>query len=103
MYKLEITTNDTRETLIFEEYIDTWQELKESIDYFKKLKLQNIYIKAYKEKGQEELDYLGEFSQLETIQRDQTKTRKVKASNIIIILEILLFPIMILKEMTKGQ
>lgn len=102
MYKLEITTNDTRETLIFEEYIDTWQELKENIDYFKKLKLQNVYIKAYKEKGQEELDYLGEFSKITPREQEQKK-RKVKASNIIILLEILLFPIMIIKEITKGQ
>ena len=39
MYRLEITTADQYEKIIFNDCYNTWNELKDDIDFFKKLKL----------------------------------------------------------------
>ena len=103
MYKLEITTNDNKELLLFEEYLDTWKEVKEEIDFFKSIDFDNINLIIYKKSKEKELEYLGEFyhitpkEQTEIIKNKNTLTRKI------ILLEILLFPIMLLKEILKEQ
>lgn len=103
MYKLEITTNDQRETLIFSEKIETWEEVKKEIDYFKKLRFENIYLMIYKENKENELDYLGEFYNIESKEQYLIKKKKNNLTNKIIILEILLFPIMLIKEIIKEK
>lgn len=103
MYKLEITTNDKIETLVFSEELDTWKEVKEEIDYFKELKLVNINLMIYKENKEKELDYLGEFYNIQPREKEQKTKKKLKTSTKIMILEILLFPFMLLKEIIKEQ
>lgn len=100
MYKLEITTNDKNELLIFSEELKTWEEVKEEIDFFRSLHFDNINLMIYKENKEKELDYLGEFYNIEPREKEQIK-KKIETSTKIMILEILLFPLMLLKEIIK--
>ena len=102
MYKLEITTADNIEKLSFSNYVNTWEELKEKIDFFKKLQFDNIYLRAYEEK-ENDLVYLGEFSKINPKKRETIKNKKIKLSTKILIIELLLFPFMLLKEIIKEQ
>lgn len=101
MYRLEITTNDKIETLVFSEELDTWEEVKEEIDFFRSLHFDNISLMIYKENKEKELDYLGEFYNIEPREQKRITKKKIKTSTKIIILEILLFPFMLLKEIIK--
>lgn len=101
MYRLEITTNDKNETLVFSEELDTWKEVKEEIDYFKDLKLVNVNLMIFKENKEKELDYLGEFYNIEPREQKRITKNKIKTSTKIVILELLLFPFMLLKEIIK--
>ena len=103
MYKLEITTADNIEKLIFSEELDTWEEVKEEIDFFRELQLVNINLMIYKENKEKELDYLGEFYNIQPREKEQKTKKKIKTSTKIMILEILLFPFMLLKEIIKEQ
>ena len=101
MYRLEITTADQYEKIIFNDCYNTWIDLKNDIDFFKKLKLENVYIKAYKEQD-DDLLYIGNFTDLESPEKKKYK-KKIKTSTKIIIIEFLLFPFMLLKEILKDQ
>lgn len=100
MYKLEITTNDKNELLIFSEELKTWKEVKKEINFFRSLHFDNINLMLYKENKEKELDYLGEFYNITPREKEQIK-KKIKTSTKIMILEILLFPLMLLKEIIK--
>lgn len=100
MYRLEITTDDS-ERLIFTEELETWHDVKEEIDYFRSLEFYNIFLRVYKKNKYNELDYIGEFYNIQPITREQKKIKKLKLSTKIIIIEILLFPFMLLKEILK--
>lgn len=103
MYRLEITTADERETLLYLEDLKTWTAASEKITFFNNLKLDNIFIKLYKIKETDpdlDLEYLGNFTNLETCKR-QPEKKRIKKSNIIIILEIILFPVMLLLDLVN--
>lgn len=102
MYRLEITTDDS-ERLIFTEDLETWNDVKEEIDFFRSLEFYNIFLRVYKKNKYNELDYIGEFYNITPITREQKKIKKLKLSTKIIIIEILLFPFMLLKEILKGS
>lgn len=104
MYKIEITTHDERETLLCTDTAKNWDEASHKINYLNNLKLNNVFIKLYKtrEPDQDDLEYLGNFTDLKSCKRSMKK-RSIKKSNIIIILEILLFPIILLNETIKGK
>ena len=104
MYKIEITTHDERETLLYADTAKNWDEASYKIDCLNNLKLDNVFIKLYKtrEPDQDEIEYLGNFTDLIPCKRSMKK-RSIKKSNIIIILEILIFPIILLNETIKGK
>ena len=103
MYRLEITTADSRESLLYTENIQTWMAACKKITFFNNLKLENVFIKLYKTKDNDpDLDYVGNFTDLKTCKRSMKK-RSIKKSNIIIILEILLFPVFLLLEIVKNK
>lgn len=104
MYKIEITTHDERETLLYADTAKNWDEASYKIDYLNNLKLDNVFIKLYKtrEPDQDDLEYLGNFTDLKSCKR-QPEKKHIKKSTIIIILEILLFPITLLNETIKGK
>ena len=104
MYKIEITTHDERETLLYADTAKNWDEASYKIDCLNDLKLDNVFIKLYKtrETDQDDLEYLGNFTDLKPCTRKPEKKR-IKKSTIIIILEVLLFPIMLLNETIKGK
>ena len=104
MYKIEITTHDERETLLYADTAKNWDEASYKIDYLNNLKLNNVFIKLYKtrEPDQDDLEYLGNFTDLIPCKR-QPEKKHIKKSTIIIILEILLFPVMLLNETIKGK
>lgn len=104
MYKIEITTHDERETLLYADTAKNWDEASYKIDCLNNLKLDNVFIKLYKTKetDQDDLEYLGNFTDLIPCKRSMKK-RSIKKSNIIIILEILIFPIILLNETIKGK
>lgn len=104
MYKIEITTHDERETLLYTDTAKNWDEASYKIDCLNNLKLNNVFIKLYKtrETDQNDLEYLGNFTDLKACKRSMKK-RSIKKSNIIIILEILLFPVFLLLEIVKNK
>lgn len=99
MYRLEITTADQRETLIKIEDHKKENDLTKAINYYKSLKLENIYIQCYEILENNDIIYLGRFDNITP--GDKKTSKKIKISNIIIIIEFLLFPIMLIKEITK--
>lgn len=105
MYKIEITTHDERETLLCTDTAKNWDEASYKIDCLNNLKLNNVFIKLYKtrEPDQNDLEYLGNFTNLKTCKKRKTEKKRIKKSTIIIILEILLFPIILLNETIKGK
>lgn len=104
MYKIEITTHDEREALLYTDTAKNWDEASHKINYLNNLKLNNVFIKLYKtrEPDQDDLEYLGNFTDLTPCKRSMKK-RSIKKSNIIIILEILLFPVFMLLEIVKNK
>lgn len=104
MYKIEITTHDERETLLYADTAKNWDEASHKIDCLNNLKLNNVFIKLYKtrEPDQDDLEYLGNFTDLKACKRSMKK-RSIKKSNIIIILEILFFPVFLLLEIVKNK
>lgn len=104
MYKIEITTHDERETLLCTDTAKNWDEASYKINYLNNLKLNNVFIKLYKTKepNQDDLEYLGNFTDLKPCTRKPEK-KHIKKSTIIIILEILLFPVFLLLEIVKNK
>ena len=104
MYKIEITTHDERETLLYADTAKNWDEASYKIDCLNNLKLDNVFIKLYKtrEPDQDDLEYLGNFTDLKSCKR-QPEKKHIKKSTIIIILEILLFPVFLLLEIIKNK
>lgn len=103
MYRLEITTADNRETLLKSKDYKTSDKLTKDLNYYKSLNLDNIYIRCYKLKN-DNIIYLGRFDNITPPEEKRIKQNKTKnISNIIIIIEILLFPIMLIKEVTKRS
>lgn len=102
MYKIEITTHDERENLLYTDTAKNWDEASYKIGCLNNLKLNNVFIKLYKtrEPDQDELDYLGNFTDLKPCTRKPEKKR-IKKSTIIIILEIMLFPVFLLMDIVK--
>lgn len=99
MYKIELTSNDNRETLLKECYIDTWNDTCKEIKKFQDLNM-NILIRLYNEN----MDCLGNFTNIKQKNITPQKKKhfnKIKLSTKIIILECLLFPIILLKEIIK--
>lgn len=108
MYKIELVTED-QDLLIKEFYSNDWIDVLEKIKNIKKLKLNNIKIDIFKE-SDADLVYLGNFYNVRTDTAiKKTKAPKIKINYkyikilIIIILFILLFPIMVLIEMTRSK
>lgn len=101
MYRLELTATDKNETLLKTIYADTWEEVKKEINDLQTYKLENIKIMLYKENGTDQLDYLGEFSSIKTKKTIIPKKKKNNLTKGIILLEILLFPFMLINAMIK--
>lgn len=108
VYKIEIITNDSSETLLKEFYLTTWADTHNKIIDIKNLKLNNIKIDIFKN-NKSDLDYLGDFNQVRTgekigdkIPKIEINTKPIKKLSIISTL-ILLFPLFVLLEITKSK
>ena len=101
MYRLEITTADDRESLLYTEEIQTWTELTEAIKFYQSLEF-DIAIRVFKGIN-DNCKFIGDFTNIKPRQYEKEKIKKLKLSTKIIILEILLFPVMLLKEILKDQ
>lgn len=109
MYKLEITTNDNRETLLQEYFFTTWADAYDRIETFKKLDL-DVFIRLY---DADTMENLGEFTHIKKKYTPyeknyksyiNTKQKKIKLDNIIIILlGIALFPVLTTINLVKKQ
>lgn len=109
MYKIEIITNDSSETLLKEFYLTTWADTHNKIIDIKNLQLDNIKIDIFKNNNKSDLDYLGDFNQVRTgekisykIPKIEINTKPIKKLSIISTL-ILLFPLFVLLEITKSK
>ena len=109
MYKLELITED-RDLLLKEYYYYKWTDILKKINDIKKLNLSNIKIDIFKE-SDADLVYLGNFYNVRTnaaIEKTgpppEVKIDK-KYIKIIscIILFLLLFPVMVILEITRSK
>lgn len=107
MYKIEIVTED-QDLLLKEFYFQKWEDVYKKINDIKKLNLSNIKIDIFKE-SDADLVYLGNFYNVRTdaaIEKTgpppEIKINK-KYIKIIscIILFLLLFPVMVILEITR--
>ena len=109
VYKIEIITNDSSETLLKEFYLTTWTDTHNKIIDIKNLQLDNIKIDIFKNNSKSDLDYLGDFNQVRTGEKIsyttpkiEINTKPIKKLSIISTL-ILLFPLFVLLEITKSK
>ena len=109
MYKLELITED-QDLLLKEYYYYKWNDILQKINDIKKLKLSNIKIDIFKESGAD-LVYLGNFYNVRT-EATPEKTGpppeiKINKKYIkiisCIILFLLLFPVMVILEITRSK
>ena len=107
MYKLELVTED-QDLLLKEFYFQDWDVLLQKIQDIKKLNLHNIKIDIFKE-SDADLVYLGNFNNVRTdaaIEKTEPPPKiqvnhkyiKIISS---IILFLLLFPVMVILEITR--
>jgi hypothetical protein len=108
VYKIEIITNDSSETLLKEFYLTTWADTHNKIIDIKNLQLDNIKIDIFKN-NINDLEYLGDFNKVRTgekisykIPKMEINTKPIKKLSIISTL-ILLFPLFVLLEITKSK
>lgn len=108
VYKIEVITNDSSETLLKEFYLTTWENTYNKIVDIKTLKLDNIKIDIFKN-NINDLEYLGDFNQVRTgekisykIPKMEIDTKPIKKLSIISTL-LLLFPLFVLLEITKSK
>lgn len=112
MYKLELITED-HDLLLKEFYFQKWEDVYKKINNIKKLNLSNIKIDIFKE-SDADLVYLGNFCNVRTNAAiEKTTPEKTgpppeikidkKYIKIIscIILFLLLFPVMVILEITR--
>lgn len=102
MYILEITTADSRETLLKRETAETWKEINDLIDDMQDLAFDNIKIDIYKQTEENDPEYLGDFSNIKRGQLLETpKTKKKNDSLIVGLAGLLMFPIMVINRLVK--
>ena len=105
MYKIELTTNDNRETLLEEFYLDTWGETYDKIRDIQKVGLKSL-IKVY----DDNMEYMGDFTNIKghgdkiqnktTLERINLRPLKIIG---IILLGILSFPFFLVIETAKRN
>ena len=109
MYKVELVTED-QDLLIKEFYYNDWIDILEKIKDIKKLKLNNIKIDIFKE-SDADLVYLGNFNNVRTdaaIEKIgsppeiQVNHKYIKIISCIILF-LLLFPVMVILEITRSK
>ncbi len=109
MYKIEIVTED-QDLLLKEFYFQKWEDVYKKINDIKKLNLSNIKIDIFKE-SDADLVYLGNFYNVRTDAAIE-KTGPPPKINInkkyikiisCIILFLLLFPVMVILEITRSK
>jgi hypothetical protein len=102
MYILEITTNDSRETLLKRETAETWKEINDMIDDMQDLAFDNIKIDIYKQTEENDPEYLGDFTNIKRGRLlDTTKTKKKNDSLIVGLAALTMFPIMVINRLVK--
>lgn len=107
MYKLELVTED-QDLLLKEFYFQKWEDVYKKIVDIKKLKLNNIKIDIFKE-SDADLVYLGNFNNVRTdaaIEKTgpppkiQVNHKYIKIISCIILF-LLLFPVMVILDITR--
>lgn len=102
MYILEIVTNDNRETLLKRETAETWKEINDMIDDMQDLAFDNIKIDLYEQHGENDPEYLGDFSNIKRGELLDTPKAKKKNNNLIVGLAgLVMFPVMVINRLVK--
>lgn len=111
-YFIEITTDDERETLLKVEHVTGWGNANKIINNYKRYNLDNIKIDLYKEIG-DNITHCGNFTNTEAMTHPtpykttitgKTQPQKKKHDGIILLMfGIVLFPIMIIYNLIKGE
>lgn len=107
MYRLELTATDKNETLLKSIDLETWTDTFKEIENLQKMQLENTKIDLFKYNNENDLqdgfynvEHCGEFTNIKMTKRPKPKKQR-RYSNYIIFLELLFFPIMLLKEISK--
>ena len=102
MYILEITTADSRETLLKRETAETWKEINDLIDDMQDLAFDNIKIDIYKQTEENDPEYLGDFTNIKRGRLLESPKTKNKNNNFIVLLAgLVMFPIMVINRLVK--
>lgn len=101
MYILEITTNDNRETLLKRETAETWKEINDLIDDMQDLAFDNIKIDIYKQHGENDPEYLGDFTNIKRGRLLETPNKKKNDSLIVGLAGLVMFPVMVINRLVK--
>ena len=101
MYILEITTADSRETLLKRETADTWEEINDMIDDMQDLAFDNIKIDLYEQYGENDPKYLGDFSNIKRGELLDTSNKKKNDNLIVGLAGLVMFPIMVINRLIK--
>lgn len=101
MYILEITTADSRETLLKRETVDTWEEINDLIDDMQDLAFENIKIDIYKQTEENDPEYLGDFSNIKRGELLDTPNKKKNNNLIVGLAGLVMFPVMVINRLIK--
>lgn len=101
-YIIEITTNDNRETLLKREEAENWREANNIIDDMQDFTLNNIKIDLYKQTGDNDPEYLGDFYNIKAPEKEKMIHPKKKNNNLIVLLAgLVMFPVMVINRLVK--
>lgn len=101
MYILEITTADSRETLLKRETAETWEEINDMIDDMQDLAFENIKIDIYRQTEENDTEYLGDFSNIKRGELLDTPNKKKNNNLIVGLAGLVMFPIMVINRLIK--
>lgn len=101
MYILEMTTADSRETLLKRETAETWKEINNLIDDMQDLAFENIKMDVYKQTEENDPEYLGDFTNIKRGQLLQIKNKKKNNNLIVGLAGLVMFPIMVINRLVK--
>lgn len=101
MYILEIVTNDNRETLLKRETAETWKEINDLIDDMQGLSFDNIKIDLYEQHGENDPEYLGDFTNIKRGELLDTQNKKKNNNLIVGLAGLAMFPVMVINRLVK--
>ena len=101
MYIIEITTNDNRETLLKRETAETWKEINDMIDDMQGLAFENIKIDLYEQHGENDPEYLGDFTNIKRGELLNTPNKKKNNNFIVLLAGLVMFPVMVINRLVK--